>query len=358
MTKKIALLADLHWGVRSDSSIFLDHFEKSLNEFYFPTMRKEGVDTVIIAGDVVDRRKFINFKTAQRMREAFLEKLKEREYNVHIIPGNHDCYHKNTNDTNALNELVYGYGFRLHEEPWEMPIHGKDFLFIPWICEENKERVLTAVSNSKARFAIGHLELTGYEMYRGFICEHGMDPNLFWKFEMVMTGHFHKPSSKGNIHYLGAPWQMTWGDWDDARGFNILDPETGRLQFHQNPFEMFRKVVYNDKGLTFENLMEVDWQTFENCYVKIIVVTKENQFWFDRFLEELSKHAADVKVVESFDRPEALPNGEMVSKENMLNFDTMQLLANTIEQGQFNVDKNDLRRFALELYQTAINTDI
>ena len=60
---KIALLTDTHFGARNDSLIFSDFFRKFYENIFFPTLKERGIRKVIHLGDVVDRRKFINFKT-------------------------------------------------------------------------------------------------------------------------------------------------------------------------------------------------------------------------------------------------------------------------------------------------------
>ena len=74
---------------------------------------------------------------------------------------------------------------------------------------------MTALSTSKCPIVLGHLEIRGFEMYRGMLENHGMDANVFDRFDTVCSGHFHHKSSRGGIHYLGSPLQFTWSDYGD-----------------------------------------------------------------------------------------------------------------------------------------------
>ena len=71
---KIALLNDTHFGARNDSPAFLDYFMRFYNEIFFPYLKENNIKTLVHLGDVVDRRKFINFKTAHTFREEFMHR--------------------------------------------------------------------------------------------------------------------------------------------------------------------------------------------------------------------------------------------------------------------------------------------
>ena len=245
---KIALITDTHWGVRNDNIAFMDNSKKFLDEVFFPYLDANNVRTVVHLGDLVDRRKYINMQTATRLRIDFLDKLANRGLDVHMIAGNHDTYFKNTNSINALHELVVGkYNFTIYDQlPKEVEFDSATVLMLPWICDENREVCLHKIKTTPAQIVMGHLELAGFEMYRGSIVSHGDDRHIFDRFDMVLSGHYHHRSSDGTIHYLGSHAEFTWSDYDDRKGFHILDTETRDLTFIENPYKMFAKVWYDD----------------------------------------------------------------------------------------------------------------
>ena len=60
---KVAIITDTHYGARKGSKHLHDYFEKFYDDVFFPTLDKEGIDTVIHMGDAFDSRKGIEFKS-------------------------------------------------------------------------------------------------------------------------------------------------------------------------------------------------------------------------------------------------------------------------------------------------------
>ena len=136
---KIALITDTHFGARNDSLIFSDFFRKFYENVFFPTLKERGISDVIHLGDVVDRRKFINYKTLNSMKEILFIPLKEMGGNIKIIVGNHDIYYKNTLAVNSMTELTKGMSHvTVYDKPTEVSLtDDHKVLFVPWICDDN-----------------------------------------------------------------------------------------------------------------------------------------------------------------------------------------------------------------------------
>lgn len=192
---KVAILADTHWGARGESQIFLDYFSRFHREIFFPYIDQHNIKTVVHLGDLVDRRKYLNYTTAHTLRKEYIEPSQERNLTTHIIAGNHDCFYKNNNEINALREFVMGRpGFHIYSNPAivRFPTNFDDktcsyqgeleTLMMPWISPENEEKSAEAIQNSKAKVMFAHLELVGFEMARGQMMDHGMDPDWFGGF--------------------------------------------------------------------------------------------------------------------------------------------------------------------------------
>ena len=197
---KIALITDTHFGARQDNLAILDHQKKFFDEIFFPYLEENKITDVFHLGDLVDRRKFINVNTANRLRKDFIEPLLSETpvgyRTLHIIPGNHDIYYKNSNEVNILHELLGGTErVRIYDEPEVVDIGQTQIMMLPWICEENYKECVNAISTTKAPILFGHLELLGFEMHRGHFCDSGFDKDMFSKFDVVCSGHFHHKST-------------------------------------------------------------------------------------------------------------------------------------------------------------------
>lgn len=297
---KIAILGDTHFGARSDSLAFHSYMEKFYTKFFFPKLQELGIKRAIQLGDLFDRRKFINFNTLYQCKNYFFEPAQKLGIEFDIFPGNHDTFYKTTNEINSLQLLLGEYdNINIIYDPTVVQYGNTDIALIPWICPENEARCFEFIKSTKAQILMGHLELQGFEMYRGSYCEHGYDTKPFSKFDLVFSGHYHTRSSRGNIHYLGTPYELTWSDWNDPRGFHIFDTDTRELEFFENPYKMFHKLHYNDVGVEYEQVMDVETNHLTDCIVKIIVHNKENPFWFDQYIDKIEKvGVVDLQIVD------------------------------------------------------------
>ena len=343
---KIALITDQHLDGRKGSLPFWNYFQKFYDDVFFPTLEKEGIRTIIDLGDTFDNRKSMDFNTFHRVRENYFERLKP--YNVHMLLGNHCTYYKNTNRINSPELLLDQYkNIKIYSEPTEVLMGKKVFLMLPWINKENQEDVFRRLETSEADICCGHLELNGFEVTPGMKMDHGMDPSLFHRFKRVWSGHFHHKSKKGNVQYLGNPYQMYWNDYKDRRGFHIYDTESDRLKFVENPFEIFDKIFYDDTSVDYN---KQDVSDYKDKYIKLIVEEKRDYQMFETLVDRLYNVGAhDVKIVETLVDEDDNKDIEVSSK------DTLTLLNEYIDEVEMSVDKSDLKNLMRSLYTESCN---
>ena len=349
---KVALVTDTHWGARNDSRVFAKYFSKFWEETFFPYIDKHNIDHIIHLGDIVDRRKYINYVTADNLKTDFINPLKQRKIKFWCIIGNHDIYYRNSLEINALDQL-YGVdkNINLISKPKEITIDGCKLLLMPWICQNNWNDSWEAIKKSKSQIMMGHLELNGFEMHKGAVCETGLDLQEFSKFDMVLSGHFHHRSSSNNIYYLGAPYEITWSDYQDPKGFHIFDTQTRELEFIENPFNMFYKFMYNDSDMKIEDLDDIDLSIYENTYMKVIIQNKTNPYLFDLFIDRLTKVGVhNLQIIEDLFNLDIGNESDIIDEAKS----TMEMLESYVEQIDTKVSKKKLKGLFQGLYNEAL----
>lgn len=317
---KIALVTDQHIGARADSQVFNQYFWRFFEEIFFPHLEQHNITTIVHLGDLFDRRKYINFQTLNFWRNNFFERL-NKNYKTYILQGNHDIYYKDTNRVNSLTELLSQYeNVQIIDKSKTIKFNGTEILCVPWVVPDQISDAKVILNQTKAEVVFGHFDIMGFQMYPGYFnTVEGFDVDDFERFDLVCSGHYHQKSTNGeNIFYLGAPYEIVWSDCGEDRGFHIFDTNTRELEFIKNPFQIFHKVVYNDTNKTYEDLVvqkEIlkkdqsgathkvhvnNLSKYKDCYVKIIIEQKSNQYLFDQFLEAIYReNPADISIVES-----------------------------------------------------------
>ena len=338
---KIGIFTDSHWTARKSSRHLHDYFELFYKNIFFPALEEQGVEIVVHMGDAFDNRKSIDFWGLDWTRRVVLEPL--RKYEVHMIVGNHDIFLRNSTEINAPELLLKDYpNIKTYSSPTNTKVGGIDMTFIPWICSENYDETLKVIKKSKAKIAMGHLELQGFRVNKHLIMEeHGLDPNIFTKFQKVFSGHYHTRSDNGRIFYLGNPYEMYWTDVNDTRGFHIFDTETFEHTPINNPYKLFYNIYYDDTPHQMFDVTE-----YANKIVKVIVRKKSKQKEFDKFIDKLYKVGIqDLKIVENFDIQE---NEDFVIDEEE---NTISILNRYIDESECNFDKNVIKGIFQDLYQ-------
>lgn len=351
---KLAIINDTHCGIRNSSDIFSDNANTFYNEVFFPYLKENNIKRIVHLGDIFDNRKFINFKSLHSYRKNFLARLREEGMHMDAIPGNHDTYYKNTNELNSLKELLGHYmnEVTIHMDPTVMDYDGFKLALLPWICSENYDRSMEFIKNCKADWLGGHLELNGFDVMKGVPHHGGMEPNVFSKFEQVISGHFHTKSSSGNIKYLGTQLEFTWSDAHDPKHFHILDTETRELTAVLNPNTLFHRIYYDDSKNEYTNY---DYSQVDNKFVKIVVINKSDLFTFDRFVDKIQDRPIhELKIAENFSEFV----GENVDDDGVSVEETTDLLDSYVDGVDTDLDKDRIKTSMRSLLVEAQSLEI
>ncbi len=356
---KICLITDTHFGARNDNLIFNDYFFKFYDEVFFPYLIENNIKTIIHLGDIVDRRKYVNYFILYQMRKRFFDPLRDQNIDCHYLIGNHDTPFKNSSDINSMYELFgdrRGRRFTSYVIAQDVEFDGLQICLVPWINDSNAVTTFETIKKTKADILFGHLEIKGFQMYRGILNDQGLDREMFNKFQLVCSGHFHHRSISDNITYLGSPYEMTWGDYGDSRGFHIFDTDTRELKFIENPNKMFHKVVYDDENKSSDEVLNVDFSKYAGTTLKIITEKKTNLVLFDQFINNIYEvNPNHVQIIESNMLKEFLDEDEIINEAE----DTLTIIQKYIEKNvEEGVDKKKLNKLMNSLYNESLAMEI
>ena len=76
---KIALITDIHFGVRNSSLYFISRQKLFFINIFFAYLDKHNIKTVLCLGDTFEDRKTINILALQECRKMFFDELKSRD---------------------------------------------------------------------------------------------------------------------------------------------------------------------------------------------------------------------------------------------------------------------------------------
>lgn len=363
---KIAILGDLHFGVKKGDEKMATYFSRFLSDVFFPEIDKRGINHIIQLGDMFDPRSEIATHVFDQVNDSLITPIMERGCRFDMILGNHDTRYKNTNSINTPSVL---FGVKLGSGGTSLPIEDTDYgklviddvyefqvgktkiALVPWLSHENESHLIERIKTTDANVVMGHFEIVGAKMDRFNVAKHGLSQSMFNRFDMVLSGHFHHRSDYGNIHYVGTPYEMTWIDCDDPKGFYILDTDTLDMEFIRNPITMFNKIVYDGKT-------HIDPEPFRGTNVRLVIENHDDPVAVNRLFASFEDVTNDVTVI---DNTKAVLNTEVESGEDDLDTEapenTLQVILDMI-LSSIPVDNEEMREIATnhvnQLYRNAV----
>ena len=222
--KLIAILADTHFGVHQNSETW-HQVAKDFAVNFKKDLIKRGIQDIVIPGDIFHNRNEISVNTIHVVNEIFNI---WKEFNIFIIPGNHDTYYKDRADVHSLGLLNGWDNIFVFSEPTSITAFDKQISFCPWAGDYTK------LPYSDILF--GHFAINNFELTSNIICDNGIESSDILKYaKFVITGHFHatdiRKYDNGTIMYIGCPYEMYWGDYGDDKGYYIFNLETMEYEF-------------------------------------------------------------------------------------------------------------------------------
>jgi len=350
---KLALITDTHAGARNENEYFNEYFFKFWEGTFFPYIEREKIHHVVHLGDAYDRQKYVTYNIASSWRTRFWNRFRDQKIAIDCIVGNHDApNNRYSNRPNAFEELTQEYdNVHVFSDPTLNHYDDIPIALIPWINKGNYSQTLEFIDKVPASLAMGHLELKGFEMDKGNVAKHGLDRELFKKFEIVMSGHYHHRSTDGHIWYLGNTYEINWADYMDPRGFHIFDTHTRELQFIPNPHRMHHKVEYNNGEYTTDDDHPLEGE-LEGKIVRVIVKARDDDSKYKGFIESLQDQKPLKIEVDDQTLVEIESNVQVKDVKNTLSVIHDYIINSDIDD----TDKEPIKDIMSELYREAHGT--
>lgn len=344
---KIALISDLHFGMRRGVEIFLNSQLQFFKNQFIPDLIKRGIDTIIIPGDFFDNRIALDNRILKHILDLFDNEFKN--FNIHIIVGNHDSYLESSIHINSLRVFEFYKNVKIYEKNESIEIGGRKLFMCPWVTDSNKflEELKTIENHD---ICIGHFNFQNFLMFKDQEADHGLSPELFYeKFKLTISGHFHTRSSKkigeSEIVYIGNPYHMTRNDIGDERGYSILDLDTLKLEFVENT-ESIKFVKYTYP----EELTEKDIRNNHvDIYVKFDQTLNESEV--DKYFEQLESYKPAFPLNK---KTINILNNSKVS-DDLSSYTVPELIKECMKNQNFE-NKEDILKLLFELYDDCKNS--
>lgn len=338
---KVALISDLHFGIKQSDTAFqksqLNFFEKQLVE----ELKLRSIDTIFVLGDVFDTRQTINVQTSNVVLHLFKDIF--ADFTIHMIVGNHDLYYKNTTSVNSLKQLDLLPNVTVYETPETLNMGGHQITFMPWITDYK------TVEFEPSEYCFAHMDVTGFMMDKINMCSDGIAvKKLAENFSHVYTGHFHTRSKKKigdcDITYIGSPYQLTRIDMGQDRGCTILDLDTNDTELIVNT-ESIRYVK-----LTYPNIPDNIEEVVAHNFVDIDIpydLSDESKKIFD-YMQTVNAASALTVTQNIGKKPELTVSA---TDEDLSNIDLFSLFKSYTDQ-LTNINKSEIYTELTNLYNT------
>jgi DNA repair exonuclease SbcCD nuclease subunit len=273
---KLAVVGDLHLGHSPSNLARFDNIFESQQRFFkdclIPELKKQGITDILFTGDVFDQRRRIDVKIMQYVEGLFENDLKD--FNCIVLEGNHDAYLKDDLSITSLSLIWNKKNVKVINKFTPMTFGKKKTLIVPWLTSALEKQFLDNLGKIKLKYdyVFGHFEICGFVYEAGVVAVNGLNPiDLFDNFKNTISGHFHTRSEKESdghsINYVGTPYQLTFGDIGEEKGFWIFDMDTDEKTFIKNNV--------SNEFIKLRSLEEIkEYDSFEKYFVEFIYNSK------------------------------------------------------------------------------------
>jgi len=300
----VLMIGDMHLGVKSFNEEEMENQLKMMEEVY-KYCKEKGVKEIIQLGDIFDNRTVVNIKFLEEIGERLFKRLELEGLKMYVILGNHDIYYRERLEISLIEQMSRRYdSVEVIKEDKEMEINGKRVKMIPWIT---KERELREEDIRDVEYVIGHFEIRDFYMMKGIKDSKGIRRGLF-KGKKVISGHYHMRQLEGEIKYLGTPYQMTWGDYKEEKGFyhwlrgdeikfirNEVTYRHVKIEYEKSRMKI--KGLYEEDRVVDKDSMKEEMESLKGMKIKMYV-REEIDEEMRRVIKEIDEKSMSLEVID------------------------------------------------------------
>jgi DNA repair exonuclease SbcCD nuclease subunit len=324
--QNMALFTDIHFGAKGNSTA---HNQDCIDylEWFIKNTKKQKCDAICFLGDWFENRTSINVST-MNYSEKGLDMINSLGIPVYFILGNHDLFLSNSRDIHSVGITRYMENFNLITETTVIKNGDNDFLLVPWLL---KDEYTSLKKYTKVKTWLGHFEFSGFDLGTGQLTN-GIDTKQFKKPDLIVSGHYHKRITVGNVTYMGNTFPTTFANANDTKyGMAICDFTKELMYMDWEDAPQYQRVMLSE-------VIEGDVDIIDNarveCLADITITYNESIKLRKKFIKDASLR--EFKLIETTETQELLEGEDIDIEDEVMNSDTdtfVHVMLNKIESG-------------------------
>lgn len=340
---KIFLLGDSHIALGYPNNtdkwhkVHIEYFE----EFLIPLLKekvKKG-DIIIHLGDLYDNRNIIPINLLN-----YGINIVEQIANIaplHILVGNHDCWHKTSSNITTLKPFMYIPNVFVYDKTTVIEYNGHKLCMMPYI-EKKEEQISLIKENLDCSYLFCHSDLNGAKMHLTSAAHKNndkIDIDEFSNFKKVYSGHIHILDRHKNFTFVGNNFEMDRNDIDNQKGLFILDTNKELELFIPNNISPKFKKIYVNKEEDIDLLTENVAKDWVDLFVSnnLLVSNRKLRRKIEGVLQNGS--FASVEYIDDISIKEEIVE-DITANENLtINLDYDEYIKNYIDVQKYEIDK-------------------
>lgn len=347
---EVLLFSDIHIHPHKRRNERLEDCLKTLN-WVFDVADQRGITHILFGGDLYHDRQKIEVYTYQRTFETLEKRLRDNQFQLYLLLGNHDLWFSDKTSISSVIPLSALPGIRIISQPERLNIAGSNWDFIPFT--HNPILMLDELRKKpgKAEYALGHIAIDGAILhgstYSDVAVEHDGDmvsisPALFSHYKHTFLGHYHAEQRvTEKVEYIGSPLELSFGEAFQKKHIIAFDGQTGKKVYIENEFSPRHLVIRPEEKDKFK---------LEGNFVRL---------WVDDIgatdLVSMKKEILEANNLGSLEvkQQKKVINDHVIQDAKAILYKGDEMLAKYIDEvGNENLDRDELLRVGEKIRQS------